>query len=207
MGTDPGWQLKEKHLCCHSFFFHSVTSVGFVSLSQDEIGWCDCFIHGLTYVWPNQLRWIVWIVRIVIRIHFNVSGVPSGSLDTDTRFFTGNEALNGGLVGAGLGALGATILGPAVGGALNNGNFNNGNFCGKRRKRQAENGETRFFLGGASNHCGSCCYNNYNNGQYNNGYNNGQYNNGQYNNGHNNNGHYNNGHNNNGHYNNGNYNN
>merc|ERR1711944_46125 len=38
---------------------------------------------------------------------------PLGSLDTDTRFFTGNEALNGGLVGAGLGALGATILGPA----------------------------------------------------------------------------------------------
>merc|ERR1719415_14504 len=63
---------------------------------------------------------------------------PLGSLDTDTRFFTGNEALNGGLVGAGLGALGATILGPAVGGALNHGNFNNGgNSCGKRRKRQA----------------------------------------------------------------------
>jgi hypothetical protein len=62
---------------------------------------------------------------------------PLGSLDTDTRFFTGNDALNGGLVGAGLGALGATILGPAVGGALNNGNFNNGNSCGKRRKRQA----------------------------------------------------------------------
>ena len=55
---------------------------------------------------------------------------PIGSLDTDTRyllkpflkeiytllflrFFTGNDALNGGLVGAGLGALGATILGPA----------------------------------------------------------------------------------------------
>jgi len=38
---------------------------------------------------------------------------PLGSLDTDTRFFTGNDALNGGLVGAGLGALGATILGPA----------------------------------------------------------------------------------------------
>merc|ERR1712110_730684 len=72
---------------------------------------------------------------------------PLGSLDTDTRFFTGNEALNGGLVGAGLGALGATILGPAVGGALNHGNFNNGgNSCGKRRKRQAEDGETRFFL-------------------------------------------------------------
>merc|ERR1711862_148889 len=158
---------------------------------------------------------------------------PLGSLDTDTRFFTGNEALNGGLVGAGLGALGATILGQAVGGALNNGNFNNGNSCGKRRKRQAENGETRFFLpsggsctcnngrkrrqagerkdggdkrfffGGGNNHCGSCCYNNYNNG-YNNGqYNNGQYNNGQYNNGHNNNGQYNNGHYNNGNYNNG----
>merc|ERR1719391_925645 len=38
---------------------------------------------------------------------------PIGSLDTDTRFFTGNDALNGGIVGAGLGALGATILGPA----------------------------------------------------------------------------------------------
>merc|ERR1711862_1022908 len=125
---------------------------------------------------------------------------PLGSLDTDTRFFTGNEALNGGLVGAGLGALGATILGQAVGGALNNGNFNNGNSCGKRRKRQAENGETRFFLpsggsctcnncrkrrlagerkdggdkrfffGGGNNHCGSCCYNNYNNGNNNNGF-------------------------------------
>merc|ERR1712110_1051970 len=40
------------------------------------------------------------------------------------------------------------------------------------------------FFGGGSNHCGSCCYNNYNNGQYGNGqYNNGQYNNGNYNNG------------------------
>merc|ERR1712038_2137357 len=70
-------------------------------------------------------------------------------------FFTGNDALNGGLVGAGLGALGATIFGPAVGGALNNGNFNNGNSCGKRRKRQAEDGETRFFLPGG----GSCTCN------------------------------------------------
>ena len=33
----------------------------------------------------------------------------------------------------------------------------------------------RFFFGGGNNHSGSCCYNNYNNGQYNNGYNNGQY--------------------------------
>merc|ERR1719222_720658 len=74
---------------------------------------------------------------------------PLGSLDTDTRFFTGNEALNGGLVGAGLGAL--------VGGALNHGNFNNGgNSCGKRRKRQAEDGETRFFLpSGGSCTCNS----------------------------------------------------
>merc|ERR1711881_190837 len=136
---------------------------------------------------------------------------PLGSLDTDTRFFTGNDALNGGLVGAGLGALGATILGPAVGGALNNGNT--GNSCGKRRKRQAgDDGETRFFLPTG----GSCTCNTgrkrrqaeerkdggdkrfFNNlfgaatnhcgsccyaPNYNNGYNNGQYNNGKYNNG------------------------
>lgn len=160
---------------------------------------------------------------------------PLGSLDTDTRFFTGNDALNGGLVGAGLGALGATILGPAVGGALNNGNT--GNSCGKRRKRQAgDDGETRFFLPTG----GSCTCNTgrkrrqaeerkdggdkrfFNNlfgaatnhcgsccyaPNYNNGYNNGQYGNGQYNNGQYGNGQYNNGQYNNGQYNNGQYNN
>merc|ERR1712130_245630 len=75
--------------------------------------------------------------------------------DVNTRIFTGNQALDSGLVGIGLGALGATVLAPAVGNALNGGNnngfnnngFNSGSFnaCGKRRKRQVD-GQTRFFL-------------------------------------------------------------
>jgi len=90
------------------------------------------------------------------------NGNPSS--DVNTRIFTGNQALDSGLVGIGLGALGATVLAPAVGNALNGGNnngfnnngfnngfnnngFNNGfnNACGKRRKRQVD-GQTRFFL-------------------------------------------------------------
>merc|ERR1711971_315706 len=80
---------------------------------------------------------------------------PNPSSDVNTRLFTGNQALDSGLVGIGLGALGATVLAPAVGNALNGGNnngfnnngFNNGNFnaCGKRRKRQVD-GQSRFFL-------------------------------------------------------------
>merc|ERR1712130_983476 len=51
--------------------------------------------------------------------------------DVNTRIFTGNQALDSGLVGIGLGALGATVLAPAVGNALNGGNnngFNNNGF-------------------------------------------------------------------------------
>merc|ERR1711909_133391 len=194
MGTDPGGHLKEHHLSQNSFLC-TETSVPLVSVKM-RLGGGNMMTSRLIAVSMGSLAFG--------QTNFGGAGsssgsasssqeFPLGSLDTDTRFFTGNEALNGGLVGAGLGALGATILGPAVGGALNNGNFNNGNSCGKRRKRQAENGETRFFLpsggsctcnngrkrrqagerkdggdkrfffGGASNHCGSCCYNNYNN--------------------------------------------
>merc|ERR1711909_62942 len=238
MGTDPGGHLKEHHLSQNSFLC-TETSVPLVSVKM-RLGGGNMMTSRLIAVSMGSLAFGQTNFGGVGSSSGSSSGsasssqeFPLGSLDTDTRFFTGNEALNGGLVGAGLGALGATILGPAVGGALNNGNFNNGNSCGKRRKRQAENGETRFFLpsggsctcnngrkrrqagerkdggdkrfffGGGNNHCGSCCYNNYNNGQYNNGYNNGQYNNGQYNNGQYNNGQYNNGHYNNGNYNNG----
>merc|ERR1719225_592330 len=132
------------------------------------------------------------------------------SSDVNTRIFTGNQALDSGLVGIGLGALGATVLAPAVGNALNGGN-NNGfnssfNACGKRRKRQVD-GQTRFFLpngggctcgkrkrrqaqsriffGWNNNDCGSCCYNNgYSNGFTNgnsNNYNQGNFNQGNYN--------------------------
>merc|ERR1712181_66099 len=128
---------------------------------------------------------------------------PNPSSDVNTRLFTGNQALDSGLVGIGLGALGATVLAPAVGNALNGGNnngFNNGfnsgsfNACGRRRKRQVD-GQSRFFLpngggctcgkrkkrqaqsriffGGNNNDCGSCCYNN----GYSNGFSNGNSNN------------------------------
>merc|ERR1712165_556056 len=212
MGTDPGWHLREKHLT--------------ITVSSYRAHWVRSMINSrLMLVSIGSLASGQTNFGSSVSSSGSTSSsqeFPLGSLDTDTRFFTGNDALNGGLVGAGLGALGATILGPAVGGALNNGNFNNGNSCGKRRKRQAEDGETRFFLpgggsctcntgrrrrqaverkdggdkrfffGGGANHCGSCCYNNGQYNGYNNGYNNGQYNNGQYNNGYNN-GQYNNG--------------
>merc|ERR1711988_373209 len=91
--------------------------------------------------------------------------------DVDEKFFlggdspslTGNQALDGGIVGLGLGALGAAVLGPTIQGALNGAQQSQGfNSCG-RRKRQANfggstspggagaggqdlDGEERFFL-------------------------------------------------------------
>merc|ERR1712032_815590 len=96
----------------------------------------------------------------------------------DTPSLTGNQALDWGIVGLGLGALGAAVLGPTIQGALNGGQQSQGYSCG-RRKRQANfgvsqtsggnqeiDGEdqpgTRFFgglFGGQQPHCGSCCYN------------------------------------------------
>merc|ERR1712130_841317 len=40
-------------------------------------------------------------------------------LGGDTPSLTGNQALDGGIVGLGLGALGAAVLGPTIQGALN----------------------------------------------------------------------------------------
>jgi len=80
----------------------------------------------------------------------------------DTPSLTGNQALDGGIVGLGLGALGAAVLGPTIQGALNGGQQQSqGYSCGRRRKRQANfggsqtsgggkgqeiDGEERFFL-------------------------------------------------------------
>merc|ERR1712038_1055879 len=76
---------------------------------------------------------------------------------TDTRFFTGNEAIDGGILGLGAGLLGGAV----ISGALNNGG---------RRRRQAPGEDqpgTRFFglFGGGSNNnnCCNCGYNNNNN--------------------------------------------
>merc|ERR1712193_104236 len=98
------------------------------------------------------------------------SGSSSGVTDVDEKFFlggdtpslTGNQALDGGIVGLGLGALGAAVLGPTIQGALNGQQSQGFNSCG-RRKRQANfggstspggagaggqdlDGEERFFL-------------------------------------------------------------
>merc|ERR1712179_579609 len=65
--------------------------------------------------------------------------------ETDTRFFTGNQALDGGIVGLGAGLLGGAVLSGALSGGSNNG-------CGRRR-RQAEGTNTKFLgalLGGSS---------------------------------------------------------
>merc|ERR1719446_1875025 len=68
---------------------------------------------------------------------------------TDTRFFTGNEAIDGGILGLGAGLLGGAV----ISGALNNG----GSGCGRRR-RQADGTNTKFLgalLGGSSGcNCG-----------------------------------------------------
>jgi len=127
----------------------------------------------------------------------------------DTKFFTGNEAIDGGIVGLGAGLLGGAVLSGVLGGGNNGcgrrkrqadgtntkflgallGGGSGGCNCG-RRKRQAPGEDqpgTRFFglFGGGNNNCCNCPpqYNN-NNGGYNSGYNNG-YNSG-YNNGYNN---------------------
>merc|ERR1712215_349361 len=131
------------------------------------------------------------------------SATNTKQADTDTRFFTGNEAIDGGILGLGAGLLGGAVLG----GALNGG----GNGCGRRR-RQADGTNTKFLgallgggsggcncgrkrrqapgedqpglkffglenlLGGGGNNCCNCGGNGYNSGYnagYNNGYNNG----------------------------------
>merc|ERR1711997_1213505 len=65
----------------------------------------------------------------------------------DTPSLTGNQALDGGIVGLGLGALGAAVLGPTIQGALNGGQQSQGYSCG-RRKRQANFGGSQTSGGG-----------------------------------------------------------
>merc|ERR1712176_1459313 len=67
------------------------------------------------------------------------------SSKTNTRLFSGNQALDSGAVGFGLG-VGAAVLGSSL---LNN--QNNNNPCGKRRRRRNAQ-DTRFFLG-SNNNC------------------------------------------------------
>merc|ERR1712241_1449824 len=89
------------------------------------------------------------------------SGSSSGSQDTstDTRFISsGNELIDGGILGVGAGLLGGAVLSGALNGGGNNNNYNSNynNPCG-RRKRQADGDDsnTRIFglFGGGNNGC------------------------------------------------------
>merc|ERR1711915_536097 len=82
-----------------------------------------------------------------------VEGVDiQDATNTNTKLFTGNQALDSGTLGFGLG-VGASVLGSAL----------LGGGCG-RRKRDAQ-GDTRLFLGG--NNCGNN-FNSYPSNNYNN---------------------------------------
>merc|ERR1711892_1468461 len=78
---------------------------------------------------------------------------------TDTKFFTGNEGIDGGILGLGAGLLGGAVLGGVgadiLGGLLGGGNSGNG--CGNgRRRRQTDGTNTKFLgalLGGGSGGC------------------------------------------------------
>merc|ERR1712013_755756 len=89
------------------------------------------------------------------------SSTDTKQSQTDTRFFTGNEAIDGGILGLGAGLLGGAV----ISGALNNG----GSGCGRRRRQAPGEDQpgTRFFglFGGGSNNnnCCNCGYNNNNN--------------------------------------------
>merc|ERR1711994_970089 len=83
----------------------------------------------------------------------NTNRPTSGDVDEkfffggDTPSLTGNQALDGGIVGLGLGALGAAVLGPTIQGALNGAQQSQGYSCG-RRKRQANFGGSQTSGGG-----------------------------------------------------------
>merc|ERR1712061_270202 len=83
----------------------------------------------------------------------NTNRPTSGDVDEklflggDTPSLTGNQALDGGIVGLGLGALGAAVLGPTIHGALNGAQQSQGYSCG-RRKRQANFGGSQTSGGG-----------------------------------------------------------
>merc|ERR1711971_385582 len=88
------------------------------------------------------------------------SSSSSGNQDssTDTRFISsGNQLIDGGILGVGAGLLGGAVLGGAlIGGGNNNYNSNYNNPCG-RRKRQADGDDSnpRIFglFGGGNNGC------------------------------------------------------
>merc|ERR1712013_699352 len=102
----------------------------------------------------GKIIFVFIISSCTAQLKFGGSAGSSGNTNTgtkqpevDTKFFTGNEAVDGGIVGLGAGLLGGAVLGSVLGGG------NNG--CG-RRKRQADGTNTKFLsalLGGGSGGC------------------------------------------------------
>merc|ERR1719308_48893 len=103
----------------------------------------------------GKISFVFIISSCTAQLKFGGSAGSSGNTntgakqpETDTRFFTGNQALDGGIVGLGAGLLGGAVLSGALSGGSNNG-------CGRRR-RQAEGTNTKFLgalLGGSSSGC------------------------------------------------------
>merc|ERR1711953_1447806 len=93
----------------------------------------------------EMLSSLVVTLGLFLTAHCQVKLPDQSNTNTNTRLFSGNQALDSGTLGFGLG-VGAAVLGSSL---LNN---NNNNPCGKRRRRSPQNNkDTRFFLGGNNN--------------------------------------------------------
>merc|ERR1719245_1404281 len=101
---------------------------------------------------------MISLVTLGVLLTFHCQVVFLQSSNTNTRLFSGNQALDSGTLGFGLG-VGAAVLGSSL-------ISNHNNPCGKRRRRDAQNKDTRFFLGGNNN----CDYGSSNNNYPSNNY-------------------------------------
>merc|ERR1711874_262661 len=95
----------------------------------------------------EMLSFLLVTFGLFLTTHCQMKLPDQSNTNTNTRLFSGNQALDSGTLGFGLG-VGAAVLGSSL---LNNNN-NNNNPCGKRRRRSPQNSkDTRFFLGGNNN--------------------------------------------------------
>merc|ERR1711988_1111728 len=90
----------------------------------------------------EMLSFLMVTLGLFLTAHCQVK-LPDQS-NTNTRLFSGNQALDSGTLGFGLG-VGAAVLGSSL---INN---HNNNPCGKRRRRSAQNKDSRIFFGGGNN--------------------------------------------------------
>merc|ERR1711953_835985 len=93
----------------------------------------------------EMLSSLVVTLGLFLTAHCQVKLPDQSNTNTNTRLFSGNQALDSGTLGFGLG-VGAAVIGSS----LINGH-NNNNPCGKRRRRSAQNKDSRIFFGGNNN--------------------------------------------------------